>query len=395
MGTIRLSGSDGIGGSQRRCIARSRYGSHLHRRPGPKGDPQLPTSTTCMRFPHRSALLVATTGLLLAVAPAQAQDAATPQPKKKKSGLGKVLDAVDKATRPPAGAGAGAAPGAGERPQAGAAIRVLSLTVEGTDTLAARFRVDSSTRIAKATVRCGAQRACPAGWDLRVLRTSVPGTLLPKADTFPLTVAIVNRGRVTAPASEMAVCLSGGSDCGERLDIVPIPALASGDTLVLVRRFALDAHDRDGVVRVEIDPDHVTEASDRTNDVGMTSRWSTTAPEFQWVAAEAPAATPAGKPLEVLLRIRNKSTVAASAPVELQLGNWSGCGFGGGDSRNRLVLPALQPRQTAVVRLHAVDFAAANCRGDAYFSVSVDPDRTAAWGAAHESESPRRAYLIR
>jgi hypothetical protein len=306
-----------------------------------------------------------------------------------------VLRQLEKATRP-----VDSTAGRGERntegTSSGGAIRVLSTTVEGEDTVSARFSADTGTRRTKATEACGPRRACVPGWDLRVLQVTVPGPLVPRGQPLHLTTVVENRGLAAAPATEVALCYSRGQTCDARIDILPIPSLASGERLTFARYVKTGGQDRDGVVRVEIDLDRVTEASNRDNDAAVSAPFRTTSPELQWVALEVPPTLASGQAVPVRLRVRNKSTVAVSQSVEVQVAYASGyCTYIGLEgSQYRFVLPTLGPRQTAVVTLRFVEPINPGCVGDGKLFVKVDPDGRQVWGPSHEPTGERGFKVV-
>lgn len=309
-----------------------------------------------------------------------------------------LLRQLERATRPTDSTARQDAGNAGAG-SSGSAIRVLSVTVEGEDTVSARFRGDTGMTRTKATAACGTQRACAPGWDLRVSQVTVPGQLVPRGRPLHLTIVVENRGRAEAPAAEAALCFSQGHVCDERIDIVPIPALASGERLTVARYVETGGQHRDGVVRVEIDPDRIAGTTNRDNDTGVSGRIRTVSPELQWVAIEVPAKVASGQLLPVRLRVRNKSTVAGSEPVEVQLGYVTTSCVGsvpvGGDSQHRVTLPALAPRQTAVVELQFLTPVKGDaCWPNAKVHMAADPDGRQVWGPQHEPREERQFEVV-
>ena len=289
----------------------------------------------------------------------------------------------------------------------GGAVHVVEQHVDGSDSLAQRFALD--TGLTAFAAPCGATRACVPGWDLRVLRVALPGPIVPTGARVVVTTEVENRGRQPAPASELRICFSVRDPlgvperpaCGRRmLDAVALPALAAGQHVVVRHAIELPIKDREAAhwtIDADIDPDNTLGERDRSNNGGRSAETSSRLPTFQILTLDLPADPRPGAPFPVTLAVRNTSTAASSPAVDLQLegsrfcGGASGAEWGGGP--NRVAVPALAPRQTVTYRLLVPD--ATRCRvSGATFVVRIDPDHRGAWGQGHEGQI-RRTYTVR
>lgn len=317
-------------------------------------------------------------------------------------GIGRELD---RAARPDSAAGRSRS---GTGVASGGALRIVEQRMEGSDSLAQRFALDTGLTVMRPAGACGVARACVAGWDLRVTRVALPGPLVPAGAQIVVTAEVENRGRQPAPPSELRVCFAdnfvfstGGAACGRQmLDAVAVPALAPGARAVVRHAVELPTKDREverWAIAAEIDPDSTLAERDRTNNAARSTETASRLPTLQLLTADVPGEGRAGTALPVTVRVRNTSTVATSAPTDLQLEGYAACNpgpmtnWGGGPYR--LAVPALAPRQSVVYRLLVPD--AARCRASrASMSLRLDPDRRGRWGQGHEHDL-HRSYSIR
>ena len=320
-------------------------------------------------------------------------------------GLRGVLRSIDRATRPDSGAARPAASGTGVA--SGGALRVVDQQVTGSDSLAQRFAGDTGVTIARTSGACGVARACVPGWDLRVMRVTLPGPLVPTGAQVIVTTEIENRGRQPAPPSELRLCfgetkvfgVQQGSGCGRRmLDAVAVPGLAAGERVRVRHAVALPTNDHEAegwTIAAEVDPDGTLGERDRSNNVARSAPTSSRLATLQFLSADATADGRVGAALPVTVSIRNTSTVSTSTATELQLEGYGGCtatgNWGGGP--NRVAVPALAPRQTVTYHLLVPD--AVRCRASqASMTLRLDPDRRGHWGQGNESDV-RRSYTVR
>jgi CARDB len=314
-----------------------------------------------------------------------------------------VLQGLGRMARPDSAARRGAR--TPSRPGTGGAVRLLSSSVDGPDTLTGRLLADTALAGVLPGVPCGARRSCVPGWDLRVVRVTLPGRAVPAARRCTVVTEIENRGRSAAPASEVRLCMTVGGALGGcqhamlALDVLPVPALAPGATARLVYVAQLtDPNEYQGwTVVAEIDPDEATAEANRANNAGRSTPTDSRLPELQWLAVDLPPTATVGHPLRVTLRVRNKSAVATSEPTDLQFSGANSCPYptpnewGGGP--NRLILPAIAPRQTLTMTVELSD--AVRCPiSNAPIHFEFDPDHARAWGPAHE-QSISRTYVLR
>lgn len=329
---------------------------------------------------------------------------AVPSQSLQAQGLRGILRGIEKATRPDSTT---RRPGAstGGTVASGGALRILEQHVEGSDSLAQRFALDTGLVRTPAVGACGAARTCVAGFDLRVLRVTLPGPLVPAGARIVVTTEVENRGRIAAPVSEIRLCLVQlpQTSCGRMmLDAVPLPALGPGEHIVVRHALELPTKDRETTnwaVAAEVDPDRTLGERDVTNNAAVSAPTAGRLPTLQLLTVDLPTDARAGAALPVTLAVRNTSTVASSPATDLQISGGLGCPspiyqvtFGGGPYR--LAVPALAPRQTATYRVLLSDAGRCHTTSPARLTLRVDPDQRGAWGPGQERELSR-SYSVR
>lgn len=326
-------------------------------------------------------------------------------------GLRGLLRGIERATRPdsstrrPAAATGTNGAGTNGAAASGGAIRIIEQHVDGSDSLAQRFALDTGVTRTAAIGACGVARACVPGWDLRVVRVALPGALVPAGARVVVTTEVDNRGRQQAPVSELRLCFAQLTQrgCGRAmLDAIALPALGPGERVLVRHAIELPTKDRetsDWAVAAEIDPDHTLGEHDVTNNAAVSAPTSSRLPTLQLLTVDLPADARAGTPFPVTLAIRNTSTVASSPATEVQISGVLICPspiyqltFGGGP--NRLAVPALAPRQTATYHVLVPDAGRCRTTSPARFTLRLDPDNRGAWGPGQERELTR-AYSVR
>lgn len=246
--------------------------------------------------------------------------------------------------------------------------------LQGGDTaMAARFRLDTVTTRIASTSACGTARVCAPGWDLRLVSVTVPAAELPAQAAIPVTVEIVNRGRVSSPASEVQLC-SGtpGATCQSELELIPLPPLASGERMHIVRHALTgSATDQPIVFSAVIDPDNSTGEVNRANNTAVSVPAKVAVPALEIVGLQPDAETAADGTIGVAVAIRNPSFNLPSPQTTIRFGDWMG--EWGGNPLYSLDFPALAPRQVMGFNLRI--FGATSTEGSGRISLSVDPDR--------------------
>lgn len=319
-------------------------------------------------------------------------------------GLRGVLRGIEKATRPDSTTRRPGA-SAGGTVASGGALRIVEQHVDGSDSLAQRFALDTGVVRTPAAGACGVARVCVGGFDLRVLRVAVPGPLVPAGARIVVATEVENRGRLAAPVSELRLCVVQvpQSHCGRMmLDAVPLPALAPGERVLVRHALELPTKDREAsnwAVAAEVDPDHTLGERDVTNNAAVSTPTASRLPVLQLLTVDLPADARAGAAFPVTVAVRNTSTVASSPATDLQISGGLGCPspiyqvtFGGGPYR--LAVPALAPRQTATYRVLLPDAARCHTTSPARLTLRLDPDQRGAWGPGQERELSR-AYSVR
>lgn len=329
---------------------------------------------------------------------------AVPSQSLQAQGLRGILRGIEKATRPDSTT---RRPGAstGGTVASGGALRILEQHIEGSDSLAQRFALDTGLVRTPAVGACGAARTCVAGFDLRVLRVALPGPLVPAGARIVVTTEVENRGRIAAPVSEIRLCLVQlpQTSCGRMmLDAVPLPALGPGEHVVVRHALELPTKDRETTnwaVAAEVDPDRTLGERDVTNNAAVSAPTAGRLPTLQLLTVDLPTDARAGAALPVTLAVRNTSTVASSPATDLQISGGLGCPspiyqvtFGGGPYR--LAVPALAPRQTATYRVLLPDAGRCHTTSPARLTLRLDPDQRGAWGPGQERELSR-SYSVR
>lgn len=322
----------------------------------------------------------------------------------------KILRGLEKAAAgaDTAAAARGAA-GTASAAASGGALRIVEQRLEPAPGGAVRSAPDTGTTVLAPAAPCGPQRACAAGWDLRVVSVTLPGPEVPAGAPFVARVEVENRGRVAAPASEATLCLTRYTSeaCAKPetvVAIVPLPTLGPGERAVIRRTAEVPerALETQGwIVVAEVDREGATPEASRANNVGRSAAVAARLPALQFHTVELPEAPRVSAALPVTLRLRNTSAVAASRPTDLQLAGYVECGlssaaWGGGP--NRVAVPAIGPGASFLLRVVAPD-AAGRCSAQypprrATLKLAVDPDHRQHWSSGHEGQI-ERAYDLR
>lgn len=338
-----------------------------------------------MRPVHRCSVLlqvgvVALSSLILCPgAMAQAAGAADPPPRRIGGTVGKILDGLGRLGGTPAkGQPQGRVQGNGT--SAHAQLQVIGTpTVSGGDTaLIARLHADTGTVRIAPSGPCGASRVCSPGWDLRVVSVTLPASEIGAHSFVPITVEVENRGRTASPVSEVQLCAGDpGRPCTAKLDLVPLPSLASGERLRVVRRTT--STDATGPLEVQaiIDPDHATAEANRSNNTGSSIPFAVLEPALEFVAIDPQPESTAEGYETVTFAVRNPSTYVPSAPTKLLFqGPFTGRNNG---ALYTMDFPALAPRQilrtTVRVLIADANGNTGAVYGKGYFSMILDPTR--------------------
>lgn len=250
----------------------------------------------------------------------------------------------------------------------------------GDSALVARLRADTSTTRTTATTPCGSQRLCTPGWDLRVVSAAPPAAEVPAGTPIPITVDVENRGRAPAPASEVQICSGDAREpCQSKLELVPLPALASGEHIRLVRKLMSgDAYGTPRVIAAIIDPDNATGEANRNNNTGVSTPFQVEQPQLEIVGMQADPQTAADGTERISIAIRNPSMSVPTPPTQLCICRRPYAS--NGDSQYTLDFPALAPRQTIsfTARVRVVEPKQTGT-WDTWLYVAIDPSNKYHW----------------
>ncbi len=330
-------------------------------------------------------VVLITTAIIAPLLPtlAGAQDtAAAPAPKRIGGAVGKILDGIGRLAGTPAERQARAR---ANGTSAHAQLQVVGTpTFTGGDTaLVARLHADTGTVRIASSGTCGASRVCAAGWDLRVVSVTLPASEIGAHSVVPITVEIENRGRTTSPVSEVQLCAGDpGRPCSAKLDLTPLPPLASGARLRIVRHTT--STDATGPLEVQaiIDPDHATGEVNRSNNVVASGSFSVVDPTLEFVGIDAQPESGADGMEGITISVRNPSMYVPTMPTQLE---FVGPFDNGGHTNTSLYtmdFPALAPRQilrmTIRVQVGTDTGLTGYIYGRGYLSMFLDP--THQWG---------------
>lgn len=289
----------------------------------------------------------------------------------------------------------------------GGFLRIVGApALEGTDTMSARFNIDTGVTLTPGKIPCGPRRACQPGWDLRLISISAP-VALPVTLRIPTTIRIDNGGRVRSPASELQLCgtqLILGRACTKSIELIPIPSLEPGETMELRRLVSFDHAGQPFRLIGRIDPDKATGEKRAENNDGETGMIRPARAGLEWITFEAAQPYKAGQPLLFTLRLRNMSFIAPSEPTQFAL-TYSAflCSVNDGtvarphwDTKYEIVagdyskggsrvdIPSIGPRQVLRLTLSAQDVLQCRSLKNIVASARVDPERRVEWADGHQ-----------
>lgn len=256
-------------------------------------------------------------------------------------------------------------------------VRVLDASLQGADTTAARFRLDTGVFALPNLPPCG-QRPCPPGPSLRVVRVAPPAPHIPTSATIPVTVEFENRGRnATAPVD---VRLDLTNPFGpESRDVFTLRPLRTGERVRVVRAFRTPQDGGSNRLGAWVEP-----GGDGRPGLGIapgqSEPFQLEGPVLQWVRVDVPGQVPVGAPVRLAFAVRNASAAATAPATEVAIQT---LGYAGGGARPdpagyRFTLPAIPPRATLIASLEAQGLTAGNGFFD--LSLAADPDHVHKWG---------------
>lgn len=247
---------------------------------------------------------------------------------------------------------------------------------------------DPTVEVVATTRRCGVERQCVAGYDLRVLRVTAPDSVYGVRASTVVSVELDNRGRAGAPPTDLVVTVDGKDYRAE------LPALASGaKAIVRVPVRMPTSADQETRIEAAFDLEATALARDGNveNNRAVSREIVIEYPRLVWQRFDSPAEVRRTAPIALRGIVRNASRAAMSPPTDVSMWLY-GCLVSSTlavSTRRPLgQIPALAPGGTFAftVIVHPVT----NCQYEnrIEFAANIDSDDKLTWGG---SQRERRA----
>lgn len=201
---------------------------------------------------------------------------------------------------------------------------------------------DPDVRVTTTTKRCGTERACVPGFDVRVLRVTLPDSMYGLNASAVATIEVDNRGRRPSPAAELTV---GGLDADAQR--VAIPALPSGAHATVRMPVRMPNRPLSGIkVSAALDEQSMTGDKYSDNNNAETRYVGIEAPHIVWERIDAPQTARGNSRAAVRAVVRNASQVANTQPTTLKIFSSVCQGVPASGEVTPINVPALAPGGT-------------------------------------------------
>lgn len=174
---------------------------------------------------------------------------------------------------------------------------------------------DPSVQVTPTTKRCGTERACVSGFDLRVLGVTLPDSIFGGGALTTATVQIDNRGRMSAPASELVVDVGDSKSYRAQLPAMPSGARATVRVPVRIAPTWMSSE----VIRASLDPESLGKDANSDNNSSSSRELTVEKPRLVWQHFDGASEVRRGAPLLVHGVIRNPNQAASTPPTTVSL----------------------------------------------------------------------------